>query len=181
MSVFCDAKKRQGEGTCTQPAGWGTDHVGSGPCKLHGGSTRNGRKAGRRAAAAKALAALSIPVQGDPIKVLEAAIESAYGFLLGARRLLSETLEEGELPFTAEEAADLYAQAIDRAARTAKFGVDAKLDEARLAIARELASRVVVIVRIGLDVYERTGSREDAERAVVAELRAAAPIGDARN
>lgn len=35
--VQCGAKKRQGEGTCALPAGWGTDHVGYGRCKLHGG------------------------------------------------------------------------------------------------------------------------------------------------
>lgn len=28
-----------GEGYCAQVAGWGTDHVGQGRCKLHGGST----------------------------------------------------------------------------------------------------------------------------------------------
>lgn len=38
---YCGAKRRQGEPgeTCRRPAGWGTDHVGVGPCKLHGGST----------------------------------------------------------------------------------------------------------------------------------------------
>lgn len=35
----CGAEKRQGSGTCTQLAGWGTDHVGSGRCKLHGGKS----------------------------------------------------------------------------------------------------------------------------------------------
>ncbi|WP_344262041.1 hypothetical protein, partial [Brooklawnia cerclae] len=35
----CGARKRQGDGTCARPAGWGTDHVGIGSCKLHGGST----------------------------------------------------------------------------------------------------------------------------------------------
>ena len=35
---LCGAPKRQGVGTCTQPAGWGTNHSGAGPCKLHGGS-----------------------------------------------------------------------------------------------------------------------------------------------
>ena len=34
----CGATKRQGGGPCTQKAGWGTDHVGEGKCKLHGGS-----------------------------------------------------------------------------------------------------------------------------------------------
>lgn len=43
----CGAKTRNG-GQCTQAAGWGTDHVGYGKCKLHGGSHRNGRKAAAR-------------------------------------------------------------------------------------------------------------------------------------
>src|SRR5689334_21056250 len=33
----CGRKTKSG-GRCTQPAGWGTDHVGSGACKLHGGN-----------------------------------------------------------------------------------------------------------------------------------------------
>lgn len=43
--TVCGAKKRQGDGACQRPAGWGTDHVGDGRCKLHGGSTpiRHGR------------------------------------------------------------------------------------------------------------------------------------------
>ena len=36
---YCGANRRQGEGTCTRPAGWGTNHVGVGRCKLHGGNT----------------------------------------------------------------------------------------------------------------------------------------------
>lgn len=36
---YCGANKRQGEGTCTRPPGWGTDHAGWGPCKLHGGGS----------------------------------------------------------------------------------------------------------------------------------------------
>lgn len=43
---LCGAKKRTGEGTCTRPAGWGTDHVGTGRCKLHGGCTPRHSKVG---------------------------------------------------------------------------------------------------------------------------------------
>jgi hypothetical protein len=35
----CGATKRDGSGDeCQMPAGWGTDHVGEGRCKHHGGS-----------------------------------------------------------------------------------------------------------------------------------------------
>lgn len=43
---FCGGKKRQGDGgPCQRPAGWGTSHVGTGACKLHGGATPNAGKA----------------------------------------------------------------------------------------------------------------------------------------
>ena len=36
---FCNSRTKQGKSFCERPAGWGTDHVGIGRCKLHGGST----------------------------------------------------------------------------------------------------------------------------------------------
>lgn len=38
MPEKCGKKNRAG-GPCAKPAGWGTDHPGVGPCKLHGGAT----------------------------------------------------------------------------------------------------------------------------------------------
>lgn len=39
MTETCGRKKRDGSGDkCGLPAGWGTDHVGEGACKLHGGN-----------------------------------------------------------------------------------------------------------------------------------------------
>lgn len=46
---LCGARRHQADGTCTLLAGWGTDHVGFGNCKLHGGATRNGRLAAFKA------------------------------------------------------------------------------------------------------------------------------------
>lgn len=39
--ALCGAKRRQKDGTCGKPAGWGTSHVGYGTCRLHGGNTPN--------------------------------------------------------------------------------------------------------------------------------------------
>lgn len=39
---ICGAKHRNRPGTCQLPAGWGTNHVGSGRCKHHGGLTPRG-------------------------------------------------------------------------------------------------------------------------------------------
>lgn len=43
MTETCGRSKRDGSGEdCSLPAGWGTDHVGEGACKLHGGNTPTG-------------------------------------------------------------------------------------------------------------------------------------------
>lgn len=39
--AYCNAKNRAGQ-PCKRPAGWGTDHVGTGRCKLHGGKSLKG-------------------------------------------------------------------------------------------------------------------------------------------
>ena len=38
LDKYCGAKTRSGT-LCKRPSGWGTDHVGVGRCKLHGGAT----------------------------------------------------------------------------------------------------------------------------------------------
>ena len=38
MKAPCGARTRSG-GHCLKPSGWGTDHVGQGRCRLHGGAT----------------------------------------------------------------------------------------------------------------------------------------------
>ena len=45
-NATCDADKKGGgdDDTCGLPAGWGTDHVGTGRCKLHGGASLRGEE-----------------------------------------------------------------------------------------------------------------------------------------
>jgi hypothetical protein len=50
----CGARTRSG-GRCAKQAGWGTpDHARTGPCRLHGGSTRYHRTAAARVAVRQA-------------------------------------------------------------------------------------------------------------------------------
>lgn len=53
-------------GLCTQAAGWGTDHPGIGKCKLHGGSTPNGRKSAQVAQAKRDVVTFGLPIETDP-------------------------------------------------------------------------------------------------------------------
>ena len=73
--ALCGAKKKQGEGTCTQVAGWGTPNT-TGPCKLHGGATRTHRRAADRQQALEAcsLLSLDVPVSTEPAEVIVAEL-----------------------------------------------------------------------------------------------------------
>jgi hypothetical protein len=77
-STKCGGKRR-GEGSegklCTRPAGWGTDHAGTGRCKLHGGSTPSHSAAGRVALASAAVVTFGLPREIDP---RDALLEEVY-------------------------------------------------------------------------------------------------------
>jgi hypothetical protein len=67
---LCGARKRQGVGTCRRPAGWGTDHVGAGHCKLHGGSTRDQKMSATEEMARRELAQIGIAPVDNPLSEL---------------------------------------------------------------------------------------------------------------
>lgn len=64
-----------GNELCTRPAGWGTEHPGHGPCKLHGGSTTTHVTAGVTAMATAAVATFGLPREVDP---RDALLEEVY-------------------------------------------------------------------------------------------------------
>jgi hypothetical protein len=78
----CGALRRDGSGhTCRQPAGWGTDHLGAGRCKLHGGNTRNHRTAGRLALASRAASEFGVPIETTAPRALANELNRANGIV----------------------------------------------------------------------------------------------------
>lgn len=75
----CDAKRRQGGGTCKKPAGWGTTHVGSGSCRLHGGNMANHRKRAFRRNAEMAVETFGLPRTVDPRQALLEEVHRTAG------------------------------------------------------------------------------------------------------
>ncbi len=75
----CGAKTRAG-GKCQRGAGAGTDHVGHGKCKLHGGATRTGKVAAAKAEAVET-AALLLGAAPDiaPHDAILLCLRSAWG------------------------------------------------------------------------------------------------------
>lgn len=75
---WCGVKKRGG-GTCMLSPGWGTDHLGYGCCKFHGGSTPNAMKAAQKQIAAEEAHRLGLPVDVGPRDALLMAVRGTAG------------------------------------------------------------------------------------------------------
>jgi hypothetical protein len=94
-SCKCGGKRRAADAEgklCTRPAGWGTDHAGTGRCKLHGGSTPSHSIAGKVALAEKAVATFGLPREIDP---RDALLEEVYR-AAGAVDFLQQKVRELE-------------------------------------------------------------------------------------
>jgi hypothetical protein len=91
----CGAKTKRGT-PCKQDAGWGTDHVGYGHCKLHLGSTRTGALHGAKLEAeAKALQLMGTPTHIEPEDALQFCIDVTHGEVAYCDTRIAR-LEEGE-------------------------------------------------------------------------------------
>lgn len=102
---YCGAKKRQGEGTCTRPAGWGTDHVGIGRCKLHGGRTPDHVKQANVVKAERAVATYGLPREVAPDQALLEEVHRTAGHVAWLGEVVGR-LEQGEVTWGLAEETD---------------------------------------------------------------------------
>ena len=180
----CGAKTRAGT-KCKFVRGYKTDHPGRGRCKFHGGNTPNGRKYAQTEAARAVLADLAVPVDGNPLQVLQAVLASAHGIMVTARQMLRELPRQETIDEKAWALVKLYRESIESAGRMAKLAAEAINEDALVQVdlaTGEILHRVLVAA---LDAYEAAGAgaegRKAAEDALVRELVAVAPSADERN
>lgn len=167
---YCGAKKRQGEGNCTRPAGWGTDHVGIGRCKLHGGKTRNHNKAAEPAMARRQAAELGLQIETTAEDALIHALWEAEGNLAFYREQVQELhgvtywersqgYGKDAEPYDAKQAVDplveLYHRAEQWRATVAERLLKANVDERRVRLAERdatmvLAGQIATLKAMGL-------------------------------
>lgn len=84
----CNARKRlkKGQATpknpyCSRPAGWGTDHLGIGRCKLHGGNVPNHRQAAQTELAKRGVEAFGLPLNIEPHEALLQELHRTAGIV----------------------------------------------------------------------------------------------------
>lgn len=135
---FCNARKRDG-GRCRQPAGHGTGQK-FGPCSKHGGNMPAHRTAAARQAVAAQAVKLGAEVDWGPHELMMTCVRQAAGALLHAQQLLAE--HEGDI--YDKNGRPVFAllyrnEALDRATRTSKTALDAKIAERHLQLAERWA------------------------------------------
>ena len=99
---YCNAQRpNQADGVlCQRPAGWGTDHLGIGRCKRHGGSTPNHEVAAQRVMAIQACDRLGLEIDVSAEEALLTEVRECAGNVAFYRRLVQELDEH--------PAADIY-------------------------------------------------------------------------
>lgn len=141
----CGGKLHRRDGTCTQPAGWGTDHVGHGRCKLHGGCSPSGRAAGLTARALAELDRLDVEPVGNP---LEQLVRLAGRARKWEEILSAQMAELTSLTYQTDGGAEqlraivpLWERSLDRCAQfcavMAKLGIDQRIIDIQVAVARQ--------------------------------------------
>jgi hypothetical protein len=140
-------------GTCGQAAGWGTDHPGEGPCKLHGGKAPQVERAYavRRVEAELRAAAADLLRDAPPVDNPLALLLKRLGEIdawLGIIRDKAADLADAEALTYRTETGDvaraivtLYERALDRAVNAAAKIAALQIDDRMTAIVeREVAA-----------------------------------------
>ena len=79
--LFCGAQRKQSDGDCRRPSGWGTNHPGWGRCKLHGGATESHVEAAQYERVSATAQLFGVPREQDPITGMLETYHQTLGVL----------------------------------------------------------------------------------------------------
>ena len=155
---ICGAKRSDGRAPCKMPAGWGTDHVGYGTCKLHGGSSRGHRVAAARQEMADITSGrfMGNPIDTDPATALLMCVQVAAGHVEYATRQVGavpehEGLVESEHGAQLHPWARIQAEALDRLARFTKMAIDCGAQASAVRLAERQGAELARVLTAVLD------------------------------
>lgn len=167
---ICGASRTKAGGApCQKQAGWGTDHLGFGQCRLHGGMAPGQRGAAAAAMARAHVSSLVGPVELEPHDALQLAIAlTAAEVQFFSERIAELGVDDfaGQATVRTEKtggdtgpssevrqlapALNIWvkarADAIDRLARFSKMALDANVDERRVRVQEVQLDRLASVV-----------------------------------
>lgn len=180
---YCNARLPNKPGAyCRHRAGAGTDHIGAGRCKRHGGATPVLRDKAKREMAMREVRFFGLPRDIDPHEALLHTVRSAYAMTvwlqakiqsMDSDRELTQTVWGEEGPSKVERSVwvELYQDALKDLNKFAKIAVDAGVEERRVQMAERQGQKMTEFMdRVfeQLDVPPRR--RAEIVRAAIEEL-----------
>lgn len=133
---------------CTKGAGWGTDHVGWGPCKHHMGSTPAVSQHAHKEAAIHYAQTLASELDLNPVEALLWAVRLGAGAVSYWQGLLADENTPIELALAVEQS---YGAERDRMAKTAALCIQAGLAEKRVRIAERQADLMEIVLESAME------------------------------
>jgi hypothetical protein len=131
--ALCGAKRRGGE-LCRLFAGQGTDHLGWGRCKLHGGSTPTQEKHVVKIQVQQRMLGLGDPPE-DNVTALEALLTEMYAtnaHVAWLRRQIADMSQAEIATVEGQAIVRLYDGERDRKVRIARMAIESGVDQARV-------------------------------------------------
>jgi hypothetical protein len=133
---------------CKYQAGWGTDHLGYGPCKYHMGSTPSVSLSAHKEAAIDHARKLGGEVDMNPVDALLWAVRLGAGAVAYWQDLLLRDDLPVEVALAVEES---YGAERDRMAKTAALCIGAGLAEKRVRLAEQQGLMLATILEASLE------------------------------
>lgn len=168
---LCGARKRQGEGTCTQVAGWGTSHVGEGKCKLHGGSTRNVSKGAHEAIIEREVSDLVGEPVENPLAAMAEISGRAKAWMLRLEKKVDALgdkirYEDAKGAEQLRSEIALYERAMDRCANILATHARLNIDDRLARITDKQANAIMAAVEAVIAYLGATPEQADGARQV---------------
>lgn len=140
----CGAKTRSG-GKCKKQKGWGTDHLGNGRCKLHGGSTANGEKS----AAKEAATIMGEMLDVEPHEALLTCVRIAAGEVAYCSTQIGDLEKATESTMFGEKLnvwIEVRQGAVAQLAKYSKMALDAGVAERQIQLAERYGEMLATLI-----------------------------------
>lgn len=166
----CGAKKRNGE-KCGLPAGYGTDHSGTGPCKHHFGATEGVERGAAIAFGkhvAQKLVGMGAPRDIDPIDALVEEVRRTAGHVHWHEQKIAQWQVSDAEAFTAEQAEfyERYMREREHLTKTSLSAIRAGVAERAVALAEKQGE----VIANAIDAILAALNLTDAQLALVPEV-----------
>lgn len=160
----CGARKKpaRGGGFCQKPAGWGTDHVGTGRCRFHGGATPSHNRKAQKDNAIAAVETYGLPRDVDPDAALLEELHRTAGHVAWLNGIVTEIdgddlhgpVGGGPESIPREEPSiwlRLYQEERKHLAAVAKSCIDAGIEERKVQLAEQQGALLAQVLQGVLD------------------------------